>query len=72
MDCSIGMTALQNTGVDSIIFTSWVSSWGVRGSGTLSPMQPLIAEFQIPVGNVLENMHVISDSQVGVARRCHG
>ena len=44
----------------------------VRGSGTLSPMQPLIAEFQIPVGNVLENMHVISDSQVGVARRCHG
>lgn len=44
----------------------------MRGSGTLSPMQPLIAEFQIPVGNVLENMHVISDSQVGVARRCHG
>lgn len=36
-------------------------------SGTLSPMNPLIAEFQIPVTNVLENMHVISDSQLMVA-----
>ena len=24
MDCSIGMTELARTGVDSIIFTSWV------------------------------------------------
>ena len=29
-------------------------------------MNPLISEFQIPIENVLENMHVISSSQVGV------
>ena len=34
--------------------------------GTLSPMNPLISEFQIPIANVLENMHVISDSQLMV------
>ena len=34
--------------------------------GTLSPMNPLISEFQIPISNVLENMHVISDSQLMV------
>ena len=34
--------------------------------GTLSPMNPLISEFQIPIENVLENMHVIGSSQVGV------
>lgn len=34
--------------------------------GTLSPMRPLISEFQIPISYVLENMHVISDSQLMV------
>ena len=29
-------------------------------------MNPLISEFQIPIANVLENMHVISDSQLMV------
>ena len=29
-------------------------------------MNPLISEFQIPISNVLENMHVISDSQLMV------
>lgn len=32
--------------------------------GTLSPMGPLISEFQLPITHVLENMHVISDTQV--------
>ena len=66
MDCSIGMTELARTGMDSIIFTSWVLGDGVRDRGTLSPMNPLISEFQIPIENVLENMHVIGSSQVGV------
>lgn len=29
-------------------------------------MRPLISEFQIPISYVLENMHVISDSQLMV------
>ena len=66
MDCSIGMTELERTGVDSIIFTSWVWRGCVSDRGTLSPMRPLISEFQIPIENVLENMHVISSSQVRV------
>ena len=32
--------------------------------GTLSPMGPLITEFQLPIAHILENMHVIEDSQV--------
>lgn len=32
--------------------------------GTLSPMAPLINEFQLPIAHILENMHVITDSQV--------
>lgn len=34
--------------------------------GTLSPMEPLINEFQLPIAHILENMHVITDSQVCV------
>lgn len=32
--------------------------------GTLAPMTPLVNEFQIPIQYMLENMHVISESQV--------
>ena len=35
-------------------------------------MNPLISEFQIPIENVLENMHVIGSSQVGVGVACEG
>lgn len=39
--------------------------------GTLSPMGPLINEFQIPITYQLENMHVIDSTQVGlIALNC--
>ena len=32
--------------------------------GTLSPMNPLINEFQISIHHTLENLHVIQSTQV--------
>jgi len=51
---AFGMEALIKDGAHSIIITS----------GTLSPLQPLIAELGIPIKVTLESGHVISSDQV--------
>lgn len=50
------MEQLLNTNCRSIILTS----------GTLAPLQPLIAELSIPVAHFLENPHIVNQSQVYV------
>lgn len=51
-----GMNQLSNKNIRSIILTS----------GTLAPLKPLITELGIPVGEKLENPHIIQKSQICV------
>lgn len=64
MDCSVAMQALLKTGISTVIFTSFLFDILYDCRGTLSPMNPLIYEFQIPISHQLENLHVITNSQV--------